>query len=160
MTEITFKPRVAPRDAADTLVSVAVGAVQITVMFVLPALICYWLTRSSALSIGIGGCLYVAFSFYCVANLVISPSGIRLSRMFGRPKFIPWSAITFVREVQRPELIWHGWLWPLFPPREMTPSFTSLGHYRIQFGQRYIYFPPSDPEAFMASVNVYFGERA
>ncbi|MES2018080.1 MAG: hypothetical protein V4484_16455 [Pseudomonadota bacterium] len=155
MTEQVFQPRIAPRDISDTILSAGIGLLQVGVLFGLPALICFWIAGSVVLASAVACALYAIFILLCVTNLKISPAGIRLSRAFGGPKFIAWSDIACVEEVPRSELIWRGWVWPLFPPREMTPSLTSLGHYRIQYGSESVYFPPADPQAFMAAVRTH-----
>ena len=160
MIERIFQPRMAPRNASDTMLSIVIGIFQTCTMFVLPALVSYLMFPSWAFAGGVGIALYVVFSCFCVSNLVISSAGIGFTRTLGGPKFIPWSDISAIREVSRIEVIWRGWLWPLFPAREMTPTFTSLGHFRIQFGSKSVYFPPADPDGFMAEIQTHLNVRA
>ena len=156
MSDISFEPRVTPRDAKDGLLSAIIGIVQMGVIFVLPGFACYHLTGNKAIAIGLGIALYIIFALHSVHNIVMTPDGLRLTRILGRPAFIPWSSVTSIHEVSRAELIFRGWLWPLVLPREMTPSLTSLGHFRIDFDDRSIYFPPADPRAFIAAAQDYF----
>lgn len=148
----SFAPRFAPRDLADALISAAIGIVQIFVLFVLPGMLVQLATGGGSLGLMTGLVLYCVFALCSVSKVEVGSAGIRFKRLLGSPRFLPWSAITGVAEAPRRELIVHGWLWPLLPPREMSPSCTSLGHYRIQYGERFVYFPPSDAAAFLAAV--------
>jgi hypothetical protein len=94
--------------------------------------------------------LFVLFS---VSKVSISSAGIRFFRYFGAPKILEWSEIEDIEQVSRGELVLKGWLWPLFPAREMTPSLTSTGHIRIRYGKKFVYFPPKDIAAFEQSVD-------
>lgn len=155
MSALKILPRVAPRDAADAAISLGIGLLQTAVLFGLPALGVYYFTHSIDTAFAVSCGLYLIFMARCVTNVVVSAEGLRLSRMFGMSSLIPWAAISSIEEVSREELIRQGWLWPIVFPREMTPTITSLGHYRIRFGQRWIYFPPSNAAAFQAAVQVH-----
>jgi hypothetical protein len=144
-----IRPRVAPRDISDALLSTAVGSVQLGVLFAAPALIVYLWTESSALAAGFAIGLYLIFAMFTVSKLEVDHSRVKLKRIFGVPKMVRWSEISEIREATRSELIRQGWLWPLFPAREMTPSYTSVGHYRFQYGENFFFFPPSDVEEFL-----------
>lgn len=148
----SFAPRFAPRNLTDAVISVAVGLLQIAVLFVLPGVLVYAATGGGSLGLMTGLVLYGVFALCSVSKVEVGSAGIRFKRLLGSPRLLPWSAITGVVEAPRRELIVHGWLWPLLPPREMSPSCTSLGHYRIGFGERFVYFPPSDAAAFVAAV--------
>lgn len=160
MSEEIFKPRVMPRDIPDGLLSLAIGLLQTAVLFVIPGFAFFFLTRDASVGFAAAVIAYFAFPLFSVSKIVVTSRGIRLSRILGSPKLIPWSAIESVELAPRSELVWHGWLWPIFPAKEMTPSLTSLGHYRIQFNGTSIYFPPNDPEAFKASVQSYVHDCA
>lgn len=144
-----IRPRVAPRDISDALLSTAVGSVQLGILFVVPALIVYVWTDSSSLAFGFAIGLYLIFAMFTVSTLEVDLSGVKLKRIFGVPKLVRWNEISEVREATRSELIRQGWLWPLFPAREMTPSYTSVGHYRFQYGDDFFFFPPGDVEEFL-----------
>jgi hypothetical protein len=158
MTDTVFEPRVSPRSFADAVLSLGVGTVQVAILFGFPAIIGFLLTSSLDVAIGSSVAAYLVFASFIVRKLAISSTGIRFPRLLGSPKFVPWDAVVFVQEAPRRELIWHGWLWPLFPSREMTPSFTSIGHYRIQFGSEYVYFPPREPKAFLAAIHAHLDD--
>lgn len=151
--QCSFTPRVAPRDALDAIISLAIGTFQIVILFVLPGALVHALTDSTTLTVVTVVLLYLAFALYSVTKVELSLDGIRFVRVLGDPRFLPWSEISALVEAPRSELILHGWLWPLVLPREMSPSCTSLGHFRIQFGKRFVYFPPSDPQLFQAAVD-------
>lgn len=148
----SFAPRFAPRNLADAVISVAIGLLQIAVLFVLPGVLVYAATGGGSLGLMTGLVLYWVFVLFSVSKVEVGSAGIRFKRLLGGPRFLPWSTITGVAEAPRRELIVHGWLWPLLPPREMSPSCTSLGHYRIGYGERFVYFAPSDAAAFLAAV--------
>lgn len=160
MTSETFKPRVRPRNLTDAVLALSVAVLQALVLYALPAIIGFSLTRSIDVAFFSAAAAALAVVSFSVKELVADSAGIRLSRLVGSPKFVPWGSITSIQEAPRSELIWRGWLWPLFPSREMTFSLTSIGHYRIQFGSRSVYFPPLEPEAFQATVLRRLGERA
>jgi hypothetical protein len=151
--QCSFDPRVAPRDAGDAAISLAIGTCQILILFGLPGALVHALIGSTTLTVATVLLLYLAFALYSVTKVELNLEGIRFVRVLGHPRFLPWSEISDVVEASRSELILHGWLWPLVLPREMSPSCTSLGHFRIQFGKRFVYFPPKDPQLFLAAVD-------
>jgi len=151
--QCSFIPRVAPRDALDAAISLTVGTFQIVVLFGLPGALVHALSASMTLAVATVLLLYLAFALYSVTRVELDLEGIRFVRVLGHPRFLPWSETSAVVEAPRSELILHGWLWPLVLPREMSPSCTSLGHFRIQFGKRFVYFPPKDPQLFLAAVD-------
>ena len=160
MTALTFKPRVAPRNAADALITTGVGVLQVLILLGVPGLIVFALTRSAPMALLCVLAINLFFLLMSVSRIVLNDEGIRLVRIFGGPRFIAWDAIERVVEAPRKELIVRGWLWPMFPPREFTTSLSSLGHYRIEFGQRSVYFPPKDEAGFVAAVNARLAQRA
>ena len=159
MNDAIFRPQVLPRDLTDALVALVVGIFQTLVLFVLPGAIGFWLSDSMVLAVFASMLAYLIYACFLVSHLELSPRGIEFSRLLGTPKFLPWSSITAVEEVSRSEVVRRGWLWPLFPAREMTPSLSSLGHYAIRFGKDCVYFPPRDPVAFMEAVRSLRGEQ-
>lgn len=158
MNDAIFKPHVLPRDAKDALLAIVIGVFQTLVLFVLPGAFGYWLSGSLVVGIVVAMLAYVVYACFSVSHLKLSSRGIEFSRFLGTPKLLPWSSVTAVEEASRAEVIRHGWLWPLFPAREMSASLSSLGHYAIRFGNAAAYFPPRDPAAFMAAVRSHKGE--
>lgn len=159
MSAQTFAPQVAPRDLQDTLIAVLIGTVQCAVLFGVPGLAAYLATGSFEIAMLVAIVLYLLFASCSVSVITLAPEGIGLRRMLGGPRLIAWKDIKSVHEVTREELLVHGWLWPFLPPREMTPTMTSLGHFRIQYGSRGIYFPPKDAAAFQAAVARHLGQQ-
>jgi hypothetical protein len=148
----SFAPRILPRDGADLAVALAIAALQTTWLFVLPSFFAGFLTHSSA----IGECtffvLLAVFLSFSVEKITVDQDGLRFHRLFGSPKFLAWERIVEVKEAPRNELIFRGWIWPPFPPREMTACLSSIGHYRITWDDGYCYFPPADAPQFEALV--------
>lgn len=142
------KARLLPRSFQDVVTSTLVAIVQITVLFALPAWLTATLSGSKGMGIAVAVLFYIVFGLFSVRELRISDSGIELVRIMGNPKHLEWAEVERIELVSSRELIVKGWLWPLFPAREMTPSFTSYGHYRISFRREFVYFPPDDKELF------------
>lgn len=152
MEGIVVKPRIAPRDVVDAAIGISVGVLLSVVLFGIPAVVTFWLTGHATFAFCCAAGAYVVYLLFSVSRLVVTPAGIRLSRLAGAPRLVPWESITDVREAARSELILRGWLWPLFPSREMTLSLTSVGHVRVEFGTGCFYFPPRDTKSFIAIV--------
>ncbi|HEY0064136.1 MAG TPA: hypothetical protein VGC21_18615 [Telluria sp.] len=152
MTEQIFKPRIAPRNLPDLLITASVGLLQVLILIGLPGALAYVLSRNPVVTLVCMTAANVLFALFSVSKVVLVAEGIRFSRALGSPKLIAWDAITGVAEAPRKELIVRGWLWPIFPARELTTTLTSLGHYRIDYGQRSVYFPPRDGAAFVAAI--------
>src|SRR5205823_4800031 len=74
---------------------------------------------------------YGFFLLFMVRRLSVASDGLHFHRVLGSPKFLAWERISSVAVAPRTELILRGWLWPLFPSREITPSLSALQHYRI-----------------------------
>ena len=148
-TTIQIKPRIMSRDAADfCLVAFVVFPAQFLVLFVLPGVIAFLLSRSWPVAVIVPAVIYFIFLAFSVWSMTLTTEGIRFHRFLGAPKFLPWSNVSSVEVAPRWELIRRGWLWPLFPAREMTASFTSLQHYRITWREGFCYYPPADAETF------------
>jgi hypothetical protein len=147
----TIKPRFWPYGPSDALLSLAVFVVQFA-LFLLPSLLaavllgffygilCYLL-------------MYVAFLLFVVRDIRVSENGIEFRRILGSPKQLRWESISSIGPASANEVIIHGWLWPLLPAREMTPSLTSRGHYRINFEGGHVYYPPRDKQLFESLVH-------
>lgn len=147
--EIQVHPRIKPRDFADfCIVAFIASPIIIGVLIVVPAIIAFIFTRSFTIALLVSLAIYVIFLLFSVSHLTFSPDGIRFHRILGSPKFLSWNRIVSISEAPRWELIFWGWLLPVFPAREMTASFSSVGHYRIQWDSGYCYFPPKFPDTF------------
>ncbi len=148
----SFAPRILPRDAGDFAVALSISVLQIGSLFVLPSLVAGFLAHSPAVGEYTFFFLLVVFLSFTVEKITIDRSGVRFHRFFGSPKLLAWKRIVAVEEAPRSELILHGWVWPLFPAREMTACMSSVGHYRITWDDGYCYFPPADARQFEACV--------
>ncbi len=147
--EFRVKPKIWSSDMLDFCICFFIVApVQLSMLFGIPALIVYFLTHSSDQTFLAIILIYFIFISFSVWNLTLSADGIRFHRLFGSPKFLPWNRVASIEKAPRWELIVRGWLWPLFPAREMTTSLSSIGHYRIKWADGYCYFPPSCPNDF------------
>jgi hypothetical protein len=151
-SEITFSPRVATQDWLDVLLAALLGVLLAVALFGLPAIIVFLVTHSTLAAVATFVIVYLCFLAFSVWSLSGSDYGLRLHRLLGGPRVIPWSQITSIREVCRAEVIIQGWLWPLFPPREFTPCLSSVGHFRIDYDGGHIYYPPRDIEKFRSFV--------
>lgn len=125
------------------------------VLFVLPYVAALFLTGSWEWAFLAPLCVYAVFMLFSVWSISIDESGITFSRFWGRPKKLSWNEVQDISLAPRRELIWHGWLWPLLPAREMTASLSSVGHYRISWAKGYCYYPPADQELFEKLVAQY-----
>ncbi len=148
-------PRVWPRDALDWVLCVTVGLLLMCVLFGVPAVLVFVATGSRTVALLTFCAAYTAFLSFSVQRVSLSPSGIRFHRVFGAPRFLPWEAITSIAVAPRSEVVLRGWLWPPFPPRESTPSFSAREHFRIVWGDHYCYYPPKDPATFREYVSAH-----
>ncbi len=148
MVEMTFPPKVVTQGVFDALLATLFGLLLVAILCGLPAVLVFLLTQSLIAAAAAFLVVYLGFLAFTVWSLSASERGLRLHRLFGAPRLIPWDQITSVREVGREELILQGWLWPLFPPREFTPCMSSMGHFRIDFDGRHLYYPPRDADLF------------
>lgn len=159
MSEKVFKPRFAPRGLMDGLIAICAGSLVSVIISGVPALIGYAISQNVLVALFFAMVAYLALVLFSVSKIAISPAGIRFARILGTPKFLPWDAVTRIEEAPRNELIVRGWLWPLFPPRELSTSVSCEGHFRIEFGGKSVYFPPHDKVGFVAAAREYIGER-
>ena len=96
----------------------------------------------------------VAFSFlYGVGHLTLEPEGIRLHRLLGNPRFLPWSDITGVDPADRWEVFSRGFM--SLSSRLLASSFFFGGHVPIATAQETYYFPAANP----ADLLTYFRAR-
>jgi hypothetical protein len=146
---VRIKPRILSRGFADfCIVSFVAFPVQALGLFILPGLIGFLISGSWKFGVAVPVVIYFVFLSFSVSSMTLSADGIRFHRLFGSPKFLPWSIVQSVEIAPRWEVITKGWFWPLFPCREMTASLTSLRHYRISWAGGFCYYPPADSEAF------------
>jgi hypothetical protein len=156
---VVIVPRIQPRDFSDGLLSSIVGLFQTAVLFGLPALVAYLITHSGIVAFAAFCAAYGIYLSFVVVRISISSSGIRFHRRFGSPGFLSWERITSIAVVSRRELIFRGWLWPLFPSREMTACLSSLQHYRITWDGGMCYYPPAYPDLFEQYVSANLNTR-
>jgi hypothetical protein len=137
-----------PRDFIDVFLGIPIGLFQTIVILGTPAFIVFYFTHSVEISF-LACCLTHGFLLlFTVRGLTVASDGLHFHRILGSPKFLPWECITSVETAPRKELILRGWLWPLFPPREMTVTLSALHHYRITWDKGFFYFPPATIEEF------------
>jgi hypothetical protein len=148
METLTVKPRLSPRSVGDFLTCLPIGVLQATFVFFLPAGLVWFLTGSLEWASLFYLALALAWLALSVTKLQLSAQGVRFVRWFGSPKFLAWGDIRTIEIASPKELILKGWLWPLFPAREMTFSLTAQGHYCFRYADGYAYFPPGDEAAF------------
>jgi hypothetical protein len=158
---IKIRPRTLPRDFVDVLIAMFVCLpLQVVPMFFLPAGLVWWLTGSFLWGFVVLLAIYAAWLCFTVWSVELSADGVRFIRLFGTPRFLRWDEITTIAEAPRREVVLHGWLWPLFPPRELTPALSALGHFRIRWSGGWCYFPPSDTETFKKEVDEFRNRKA
>jgi energy-coupling factor transporter transmembrane protein EcfT len=153
-----------PRDFCDVLLLFIIVPLQITPIFILPPVGLFLVARmfeekaqaSFILALVAFLVLYFVWITFSVWSLQLSEKGVEFVRLFGKPKF----EITDISEVSRKEVITKGWLWPLFPCREMTACLSALRHFRIRWGENYCYFPPSDADNFLKLVSEFKNKKS
>jgi hypothetical protein len=153
---IVIRPRIMPRDFIDVCLGLPIGILLAALFFGIPALLAFILARS--LGVGLFPSFFIAFLAYFLAygffllfavrRLTIAADGLHFHRILGSPKFLSWERISSVAVASRSELVLRGWLWPLFPSREITPSLSALHHYRITWDTGFCYYPPSHAKDF------------
>jgi hypothetical protein len=145
---IVIRPRLLPRDFLDVCLGLPIGLLQVSILFGLPALFAFALTRSLGIAF-LAFCLAYGFALlFMVRRLTVATDGLRFHRVLGSPKFLSWNRISSISIAPRGELILRGWLWPLFPSREITPSLSALQHYRITWDTGFCYYPPAHTKDF------------
>ena len=147
-----FKPRILPRDFLDVVIGLPVGLFGFCIVFIVPTLV-------MAMLFGFPACLItflllcIVWLLFTVQSMTLDVEGIHFQRILGSPKHLSWQTIISVEEATRREVVLHGWLWPLFPTREMTFSLSTKHHFRIRWTGGYCYFPPKDIEQFRKKVS-------
>jgi hypothetical protein len=155
--DVVIKPRIRPRGIGDMLVCLLIPMpLQVTGLNIIPAFLIYIAFHSETLALLLVVAINLIFLSYSVWSITLTSNGICFNRILGTPKFLPWSELVSIAIAPRRELIVKGWLWPLFPAREMTASLTALGHYRISWHGGFCYYPPSDPTLFESYVSRHF----
>ena len=95
---------------------------------------------------------------WTLSRLLIDASGIAFERRAGQPRFLRWSEICVVRPARRREVLLHAWLWPWSFSREPSKTRSALGHYRIEWADGYVFFPPKDPALFEKAIRKFCPE--
>jgi hypothetical protein len=145
----SVKPRFLPRDLGDAALSFGAFVIQFAALFMLPSLaIAMLVSLRSGLLCFLA--IYVVFVLFTVKEIRVSDEGLQFVRLAGYPKRLAWGEISGITKATSGELIVRGWLWPLLPAREMTPSLTTRGHYKISFDGGCVYYPPRDAQQFEA----------
>jgi len=158
---LKIKPRTLPRDFSDVLIGLFVALpVQVATLFFLPSGLVWWITGSPILGFLTLLVIYAVWLCFTVWSLELSADGIRFARFCGAPKFLRWEDITDISEAPRREVVIHGWLWPMFPAREMTPALSALGHFRIRWRYGISYFPPAQTEEFRRQIDEFRAKKA
>lgn len=156
---MTITPRVLPCDVLDVLIAVPVGTFQVTALFALPALI-VGTTISSAAGLLTFVFLYAVSLLFMVRTLEIEQDGLHFRRVLGSPKVLLWTQILSIDEAPRWELVFRGWLWPLFPARELTACLSAKHHFRIKWQGGFCYYPPRNVDEFKSAVTEFMKSRA
>ncbi len=84
-----------------------------------------------------------------LVHLRIDAAGIAFKRHLGKPKFLAWGEIRAIRPATRWEVLIDAWLWLWLEP---TKSESTAGHYRIEWAEGCVYFPPKDRPLFERAV--------
>ena len=147
-----------PRSGRDALITLTFGLLQFVVLFILPCILIAVLFQSVLVGIGAYFAMGMIWILFSVRTLRISSDGIEFVRVLGSPKRLSWSQIESVEKAPMKEILVHGYIWPLFPPREMTFSLSCIGHYRISYRSNWAYYPPKDAELFESLIRSYIGD--
>lgn len=164
INSVTIQPHVRPRGPIDTAVGLVVAVVQLCALIGLalaPSYAVKILTHNSLAVVLTYLMTFMLNSFlmslFVVQHLRCDEEGLEFVRAFGNRKKIPWTAVESIEEASRAEVVLCGWLWPRFPPREFTASWTSVGHYRIRWQGGTAYFPPKDVQRFLYAMQMGLG---
>ncbi|HEY6563874.1 MAG TPA: hypothetical protein VIY86_05225, partial [Pirellulaceae bacterium] len=118
-------------------------------MFGAPCFLVYWVSDSVDLALLAFLAIYGVYVMFAVWSLRLDTRGIEFRRFLGRPKFLRWDEMTSIRPATRTEVVKDGWLWPLFPAREMTACLSARDHVRFEWDSGFCFFPPKDADAFL-----------
>lgn len=122
---------------------------QLFPIFGVPCVLVYWASGSVDLAFLAFLAIYGVCMMFAVWSLRLDTQGIEFCRLLGRPKFLRWDEITSIRTAARKEVVKDGWLWPLFPPREMTACLSARDHVRFEWDSGFCFFPPKDADQFL-----------
>lgn len=147
-----------PRSGSDALITAFFGLLQVVVLFILPSILMSLLFQNVLVGIATYLALGLLWILLSVRTLRVSEDGMEFVRVLGSPKWLSWNQITSVEKAPRNEVILYGWLWPPFPTREMTFSLSCIGHYRIRYGSKWVYYPPRDGKVLESLVESYVSE--
>lgn len=147
-----IKAKVLPDDFFDALLAVIIGSFQTLVLFVIPGILAYLMTSSSVMGYSVSVIFYICFLLLTVWSIELNEEGIQFRSCFGTPNFLGWHEILDVQPASRKELLIQGWLWPVFPMREITTCLSSKGHYRIESTKGIHYYPPKDTNEFEEAI--------
>src|SRR6476646_6142082 len=141
-----INPKLSSDNLQDALITVFVAIIQISALFGFPGFLIYWVTGSEITAWLVAISIYFLFLSFSVFSLAVGEEGIKFNRLFGSPKSLSWTDITAIEPVSSQEIIFEGWLWPLFPAKEMTFCLSSRGHYKISYRGGHCYYPPENPK--------------
>lgn len=152
----SIRPRFLPRDALDILFLLFVCIpLQVLPLFGLPFLVGYLTTGSPVIGFLSFVLMYVLFVLFSVWALRVTQNGVEFRRLLGSPKLLAWKDISSIRIAKRMEVVRYGWLWPLFPAREMTACLSARDHVRFEGSFGFCFFPPKDTKAFLHLADKY-----
>lgn len=159
---VILRPAIWPQDAVDLVHGGIVLAVYAVVSAVLGLVSYAGLSVAGLLPVEsrVAAALCIAMlpllsiPLFIVWYVKVDADGIEFRRGLGSPRVLRWENIATIRAATRYEVLLHGWLWPLFPPREMTLAMSSVGHYRIEaVSGRYTFYPPQDGVVFCEALS-------
>ena len=154
--EIILHPRLRPRGVVDALVALGAALALLIVLLAVPVVVWRVVDRSTWVTVLLGIAVFVAeliaIAGKVVHSMTLDARGIHLERRAGRPKFIAWKDVTFVRRAERAEVVVGGWICLPLGEGDAPRYLTSLGHFAILYRKGMAYFPPADEAAFLAAV--------
>ena len=151
----TFKPFSQKEKFPLSLAPALVALVQFFVLITLPYFALFQFTKSEFVFVVLISTIGLTFLSFSVFSVSVSEEGIRLKRLLGSPKLITWQDFKGISRASPREVIIYGWLWPLFPAREMSLSMNVSGHVRIFYRDKYLFFPPESFEEFQNAIEKY-----
>lgn len=153
---VVVRPHLLPRGGGDALVTLGAALVVLLELLVVPVVVWRVVDRSTPVTVLLGIAVLVA-ELIAIARMVVrwvtlDARGVHLERRAGRPKFIAWKDVTFVRRAGRAEVVVGGWMCLPLGGSDAPRSLTSLGHFAILYRKGMAYLPPADEAAFLAAV--------
>ena len=154
-----IEPWLAPRGLVDFLsglLAYVEATVLLAIVFGVSCLAAAWCTRKPEGALwGIAIVVILLFpaaiyEMLCrLRHLHVDAAGITFGRRVGKPKFLKWGEIRVIRPATRSEVLFKAWLWLWLEP---TKSESTAGHYRIEWADGYLFFPPKDPARFERAI--------